>query len=58
MGLKQVVDLLPQGLIDFVFHHGGRGDYDPNFYAELKVTHFASKIDWKCECEHVGGVKQ
>jgi hypothetical protein len=40
-------------LRDVVFHHGGRGDYDPNFYAELRGTRFRAKVDWSAECEHL-----
>ena len=35
-----------------VIHHGGRGDYDPTFYAELHGTHWRAKLDWGCEVGH------
>ena len=35
-----------------VIHHGGRGDYDPTFYAELRGTRWRAKVDWGCEVGH------
>lgn len=39
-------------LRDAVFHHGGlRGDFDPNFYAELP-TGWRALLDWSVRCRH------
>ena len=39
-------------LDEYVIHHGGRGDYDPTFYAELQGTRWRAKVDWGCEVGH------
>ncbi len=39
-------------LDEHVIHHGGRGDYDPTFYAELRGTRWRAKVDWWCEVGH------
>ncbi len=39
-------------LDEHVIHHGGRGDYDPTFFAELRGTRWRAKVDWGCEVEH------
>lgn len=36
-----------------VLHHGGNGDFDPNFYRELPAGSVA-KIDWSVLCDHAG----
>lgn len=39
-------------LRDAVFHHGGlRGDFDPNFYAEL-APGWRALLDWSVRCRH------
>lgn len=41
-------------LRDSVLHHGGlRGDFDPNFYAELSPAWLAL-LDWSVRCDHAG----
>jgi hypothetical protein len=37
---------------EHVIHHGGRGDYDPTFYAEMKGSRWQAKVDWGCEVGH------
>jgi GT2 family glycosyltransferase len=38
-------------------HHGGpRGDYDPNFYADMRTIapHLVAKVNWSVLCDHAG----
>jgi len=45
--------ILRQSVLDeHVIHHGGRGDYDPTLYAELRGTRWHAKVDWGCEVGH------
>ncbi len=39
-------------LDEHVIHHGGRGDYDPTLYSELRATRWRAKVDWGCEVGH------
>lgn len=39
-------------LDEHVIHHGGRGDYDPTLYSELRGTRWRAKVDWGCEVGH------
>lgn len=41
-------------LRDSVLHHGGlRGDFDPNFYADLPPG-WRALLDWSVRCDHAG----
>jgi hypothetical protein len=37
---------------DIVLHHGGRGDFDPNFYESVRGLGLLAKVDWSVRCRH------